>query len=653
MTYKKTFTYISAIALVLSLAFGWMAWESPQFASAATDVKNDASLSTSLVSYWELEESSGTRVDSHGSNDWSESGSIGNASAVQGDGADFESSNANEQLSIADASQSGLEFNGDFSISLWMKPESSVNFTPLMYKWESSRAFLFRFDQAATDHVTLATSNTGNSTTASGEINLLSNLSDGTTYHFVLTFDLSAGTAELWVDGVSQGTLTTLDTSIANSSATMKVGGSTSDNQYFDGLIDEYGVWSKVLSSDEISDLYNSGSGIPYDAGGGGAEPPAQPPIFFSWATAPVVQSATWTLGVIPDTQNLAAYNATAYNTLLSGVTGDFFIHLGDVVNNGKRPSEWQTATNAFNNLSPPGLIAIGNHDYDDDAQGTTYQRDSDSFNAFFSLADIQNEPWFVSSYPANQTDNTAAGIIAGGNKWLFLSLEFFPRQAAIDWAEAIIASTSPDRIILATHMYLTPDGVPQDEYGTPGGQQGGPVFYSVCDFSTTADCASGEELYTNFISNLSVPTLVLNGHDVASGNSPNGIAGQDAYARRTDGMIHQHLANYQNRNANNYNDAAFYREYTFTGDDVSVTTYNPVTDTYLTDPENQFTFSLMQSTPPPDPVYGCTDPTATNYDANADTDDGSCVFPPQYTACFGFYTNASGSLVNEEIPCP
>ena len=28
-----------------------------------------------------------------------------------------------------------------------------------------------------------------------------------------------------------------------------------------------------------------------------------------------------------------------------------------------------------------------------------------------------------------------------------------------------------------------------------------------------------------------------------------------------------------------------------------------------------------------PDPVEGCTDSTATNYDSNADTDDGSCEF--------------------------
>lgn len=32
---------------------------------------------------------------------------------------------------------------------------------------------------------------------------------------------------------------------------------------------------------------------------------------------------------------------------------------------------------------------------------------------------------------------------------------------------------------------------------------------------------------------------------------------------------------------------------------------------------------------PPPDPIYGCTDPNASNYDPNATADDGSCQYPP------------------------
>ncbi len=33
--------------------------------------------------------------------------------------------------------------------------------------------------------------------------------------------------------------------------------------------------------------------------------------------------------------------------------------------------------------------------------------------------------------------------------------------------------------------------------------------------------------------------------------------------------------------------------------------------------------------TPPPDPIYGCTDPAATNYNASATDDDNSCTYPP------------------------
>jgi hypothetical protein len=39
----------------------------------------------------------------------------------------------------------------------------------------------------------------------------------------------------------------------------------TSDNQApFDGLIDEVGIWSRVLTAAEIAILYNGGSGITF-----------------------------------------------------------------------------------------------------------------------------------------------------------------------------------------------------------------------------------------------------------------------------------------------------------------------------------------------------------------------------------------------------
>ena len=44
---------------------------------------------TGLVSYWALDETSGTRYDSHGSNDLTDNNTVGYTTGVQGNAADF------------------------------------------------------------------------------------------------------------------------------------------------------------------------------------------------------------------------------------------------------------------------------------------------------------------------------------------------------------------------------------------------------------------------------------------------------------------------------------------------------------------------------------------------------------------------------------
>ena len=52
--------------------------------------------------------------------------------------------------------------------------------------------------------------------------------------------------------------------------------------------------------------------------------------------------------------------------------------------------------------------------------------------------------------------------------------------------------------------------------------------------------------------------------------------------------------------------------------------------------------------------VHGCTDPTATNYNANANSDDGSCLYCPVYTMTevtpYGCPSNNNGALQVEII---
>lgn len=230
------------------------------------DVKNHSTLPTSLVSYWELEESSGTRTDSHGSNDLTDNNTVGQGTGKQGNCADFESTNS-EYLSIADASQTGLDPSGDHSWSFWVKLESLPAFTMFLSKFgtttstRSYRAYYKSSDSTIQFEIRDSSSN-------NTYHNVVNTLSLDTWHHIVATWDWSAEVCKIYVDGVLQAGNSSGNsaTSINNSVAPFQLGGETGSGLYTDGLIDEVGFWSKELTSSEVTDLYNSGDGLPYEA---------------------------------------------------------------------------------------------------------------------------------------------------------------------------------------------------------------------------------------------------------------------------------------------------------------------------------------------------------------------------------------------------
>ena len=232
-----------------------------------SDVKN-SSLATDLVSYWELEEASGTRVDSHGSNDLADIDTVAQGTGKIGNCADMNGSS--EKLRITNASQTGLDITDDISIAGWVKWDTQDNSSQYVIasKWHSisgGRSYLF-FTQSG--NLNFATSGSGNWT--GNVFSEAKTFSTGTWYHLAATYDVSAGTMQLFVDGVQLGSDNTgMETSIYDGTADFTIGADHSTS-YTDGQFDEVGVWNKALTSTEVTALYNSGDGIPYDAGGGG-----------------------------------------------------------------------------------------------------------------------------------------------------------------------------------------------------------------------------------------------------------------------------------------------------------------------------------------------------------------------------------------------
>ena len=277
-----------------------------------------------------------------------------------------------------------------------------------------------------------------------------------------------------------------------------------------------------------------------------------------------------WTLAFIPDPQKLSTNGDGNYDDLIQYVVDQkqarnikMVLQIGDSVDRGNSNSQWAIADAAMSILDGklPYLVSIGNHDYDDD-KGIV--RAATRFDAAYPIASFRNTNHFIDDvYPTNSTHNTAARITVGSYQYLFINIEHLPRTDAIAWANSIATNYggSADYIIVATHNLLDPSGNRE------------------ADAELTA-------LWDNFLSQHSKIRLVLCGHVGGTGG---------VVSRRTDGLVHQHMLNYQTDTGNNFNNSALVRFYHFnqSNHQVAVTTYNPITDTSLTDSQNQFTFSL------------------------------------------------------------
>lgn len=215
-----------------------------------------------LVSYWEMEETTGSRVDSAGNNDLSENNSVTYNTGIIGNGAEFTRANS-EYLSIADASQTGLDLgvSTSFTISMWVKSST----------WAYSYGLISKYGNASTmswkvyfSGNTLYHHNSDNGT------NLLYpyyawSPSTNVWYHMCEVYDLSVPSNTTYINGTSIGSGTTYSSFYDNANPFLiGVYYNGTYNDYFTGIIDEVSIWSTALSENDCDYLWNSGTGVSY-----------------------------------------------------------------------------------------------------------------------------------------------------------------------------------------------------------------------------------------------------------------------------------------------------------------------------------------------------------------------------------------------------
>lgn len=203
-----------------------------------------------LVSYWNLDEPSGVRYDSHGANDLTDNNTVGSATAVAGAmhnaAASFVAANS-ESLGVG-----SLLGSSPKTYSLWVKSDGGANTKRVavdkgMYLdvYHDSGANL-KVDAYYYDGATYPLATTGWVTKALGWLNIVTDVTNG-------------GIANVYVNGDEfTGTVAFPGNEGTQSNFTLTTNNGTL-------LMDEVGLWSRVLTSDERTELWNAGKGKFYD----------------------------------------------------------------------------------------------------------------------------------------------------------------------------------------------------------------------------------------------------------------------------------------------------------------------------------------------------------------------------------------------------
>jgi hypothetical protein len=228
-------------------------------------------LTDSLIAFWELEEASGSRLDSHGSNHLTDNNTVTQTTGKVGNCGQFTAAN-NESLSIADnADLSTGDIN--YTICAWVMLDSKTTFRMIANKFGDTQGtnqeYSLRYTSSSDRFELLVRSAAASS---SVESSTLGSPATGTWYFIVAWHDADNDLLGISVNAGAADIASPYTSGSINGTAPFEIGNASAFGLPMDGRIDQVGFWKRVLTSQERADLYNGGAGLSYAAmsGGGG-----------------------------------------------------------------------------------------------------------------------------------------------------------------------------------------------------------------------------------------------------------------------------------------------------------------------------------------------------------------------------------------------
>lgn len=222
----------------------------PHFVSAG----GGSTLLTGLLHWWDLDESSGDAIDATGNQDLTDTNTVGSSSGTAPDGGDarlftYAAVNGDQFLTTA-----GNVWNSGSAVTfaVWFKLDSA---TP-------SGSYMILGHDAPNGYTEILVNTAGNlAWYVDGGFAGTFSVGSTNWQCLVMTSTGPGGSDEIFIDNVSKDTASL---GWEPGSATFYLGARRNGNPNFGGQMCSAATWSRVLTSDERAEFYNSGTNLRY-----------------------------------------------------------------------------------------------------------------------------------------------------------------------------------------------------------------------------------------------------------------------------------------------------------------------------------------------------------------------------------------------------
>jgi hypothetical protein len=226
-------------------------------------------IAASLAAYYKLEEASGTRYDAHGANHLTDvntvastTGKLGNAASLVAASGEYFSVASNDQLRAADVA---------FTLSAWVYPTTLAGLHRSIVSKHDNASYAGSEYYLHWDKDVAAGAGRFRVYVVSSTLTYQAMLTADTfgvvatgAWYFVVTWhDPVANTVNIQINNGTVDSMAMADPS-HTSTTPLRIGATGGGGQFWDGLIDEVGLWRRVLSAAERTQLYNAGAGVTY-----------------------------------------------------------------------------------------------------------------------------------------------------------------------------------------------------------------------------------------------------------------------------------------------------------------------------------------------------------------------------------------------------